>query len=565
MDQLKTILSRIDGRGYKAYKDIQGRYDFQRFRLFVDYVQGDPFASPSRIRVQIPQSIARYPEEWFKEPHRRVALEDWICRVWAQKTRRFSGGSGTGKSGLIAVDIPGQEILSRTAVVVNRRFVEVRITVGLPARGRQVLGQKAIEMLCRHLPQLVEEGIPIQQLDTQAIEKRMCLVDNQQAIRKKLAKEGWISFVADGAILPRESGISDRPLKTASVVPFYAPESMATTIEVPHGKPLRGMVVSRGITLIVGGGFHGKSTLLQALERGVYDHIAEDGREYVLTIDTALKVRSEDGRRVEKVNISPFINNLPFGKDTLRFSTEDASGSTSQATNIIEGIEAGANALLIDEDTSATNFMIRDRRMQQLVAKGKEPITPFIDKVRQLYEEKGISSILVLGGSGDYFDVADSVMMMDEYQVVDVTDKAKRIAQENVMERVVEGGDSFGEGSKRIPLAKGFDPSKGRKEKVDAKGLKTIFFGNSSLDLSGLEQLVDPSQTRSLAELLRMMSKRVDGEKNLVMLLDELYKEIDEKGLDILSPFQGHPGDFALPRKLEVAGAINRLRTLWVK
>ncbi|SDX49893.1 Predicted ATPase of the ABC class [Marininema mesophilum] len=565
MDQLKKTISRIDGRGYKAYKEIQGEYDFPGFRLFFDYVQGDPFASPSRIRVRVPQSQVGYPEAWFKEPHRRVALEDWIARVWAENTRRysFSGYSGTGKSGLIAVDSPGQEILPRTAVVVTKSFVEVRLTIGLPARGRQVLGQKAEEMLCRFIPELVEGGIPLQKLDPEAVEERMRLVDNQQAIRQHIEKNNWVAFIADGAVLPRVSGISDRPLRE-SVVPFYAPDSMAITLEVPHGRPIRGMVVESGITLIVGGGYHGKSTLLQALERGVYDHVAGDGREYVITTANALKVRAEDGRRVEKVNISPFINNLPFHKDTLRFSTEDASGSTSQATNIIEGLEGKATSLLIDEDTSATNFMIRDGRMQRLVAKGKEPITPFIDKVRQLYEEWEVSSVLVLGGSGDYFEVADRVIMMDEYRPVDVTEDAKRIAEHHMNERIEEGGTSFGELSSRVPLTQGLDPSKGRREKVDAKGLSTILFGTTTVDLSGLEQLVDSSQTRALAELLRNLRKEADGRK-LMEIIDVLYDQIDLHGLDILSSFKGHPGDLALPRKLELVGAINRLRTLRVK
>ncbi|MFC4075864.1 ABC-ATPase domain-containing protein [Salinithrix halophila] len=567
LDRLRQILNRIDGRGYKAYKDLQGEYDFPGFRLYIDYVQGDPFAAPSRIRVRIPQARVRYPREWFEEPHRRIALEDWINRIWSQKTNRYAFNvKGTGKSGLITVDRPGQEILPRTAVVVNERFVEIRITIGLPASGRRVLGRKAEEMLCRDLPRLVDEALPKETLDPTAVEDRMQLVDNQQAIRRILEEKGWIAFVADESLLPRESGVSDRPLQSGKVVKFRAPESLAVTLELPHGNSLRGMAIPEGITLIVGGGYHGKSTLLQALERGVYDHVAGDGREYVITSDTAVKVRAEDGRRVEKVNISPFINNLPFNRDTVRFSTEDASGSTSQATNIIESLEAGASCLLIDEDTSATNFMIRDGRMQKLVAKGKEPITPFIDKVRQLYEERGVSSVLVLGGSGDYFEVADRVIMMDEYLPREVTQEAKAIAHSHRNDRTVEGGITFGEITPRIPLGQGFDPSKGRKEKVDAKGLTTILFGNSAVDLSGLEQLVDLSQTRALADLMRKLGKQADGKKRLTDLIDNLYEEIDRSGLDTISPFRGqHPGDLALPRKLELAAAVNRLRTLRVK
>jgi predicted ABC-class ATPase len=567
LQRLKQLLSRIDGKGYKAYKDIQGEYDFPGFRLYVDYVQGDPFASPSRLRVRMPMERAAYPKVWFREKHRRIALEDWILRRWSRQTERHSFEvKGTGKSGLIRVDQPGQEILERTGVVVNDRYVEVRVTVGLPAQGRRVLGRKAEEMLCRQLPQLAEAALPYSTLDPDGVEARMKLVDNQRAIRRALAQKGWVAFVANGSVLPRESGISDKPLSQGSIVSFVSPPSLEAVVEVPYGQPIRGMAVPKGITLIVGGGYHGKSTLLKALERGVYDHVAGDGREYVLTDPEAIKVRSEDGRRVEKVNISPFINNLPFGRDTHRFSTDDASGSTSQATNIMEALEMGATCLLVDEDTSATNFMIRDGRMQRLVAKGKEPITPFIDKVRQLAEEKGTSSVLVLGGSGDYFDVADTVIMMDEYRPVDVTVEAKKIASAQADERMREGGGSFGPVTPRHLLKEGFNPQKGRKEKVDAKGRHHILFGTTAVDLSGLEQLVDTSQTRAIAEMMRWIGRRADGKTDLKALIDALYREIDAEGLDVISPFRGqHPGDLALPRKLELAGAVNRLRTLRVR
>ncbi|SMO93075.1 ABC-ATPase domain-containing protein [Melghirimyces algeriensis] len=567
MKRLQQTLSRIDGKGYKAYKDLQGEYHFPRFQLFIDYVQGDPFAAPSRVRVRMPQSEAKYRSKWYDTPHRKVALEDWIARVWTKKANRYSFRvKGTGKSGLIRVDQPGQEILNRTAVVVTKEYVEVRVTVGLPAQGRRVLGRKAEDMLCDYLVRLVDEAIPAESIDPKGVEERMKLVDNQQGIRQYLKKNGWIAFVANGSVLPRKSGVSDQPLQGNHVVKFQAPQSLEDVVEVPHGPPIRGMVIRDGITLIVGGGYHGKSTLLNALERGVYDHIAGDGREYVITDTDAVKVRAEDGRRVEKVNISPFINNLPFGRDTIRFSTEDASGSTSQATNIMESLEMGASCLLIDEDTSATNFMIRDGRMQKLVAKGKEPITPFIDKVRQLYENMGTSSILVLGGSGDYFDVADTVIMMDEYLPYEVTQRAKEVAQAQSNNRVREGGEAFGDVTPRSILANGFDPRKGKKEKVDAKGLHSIQFGTETVDLSGVEQLVDVSQTRAIAEIMRLIGKKANGQKSLRELIEDVYQTIEKKDLDVISPFQGqHPGDLALPRKEEVAAAINRLRTLKVQ
>jgi predicted ABC-class ATPase len=315
----------------------------------------------------------------------------------------------------------------------------------------------------------------------------------------------------------------------------------------------------------VGGGFHGKSTLLQAIERGVYNHLPGDGREWVVTGRKAVKVRAENGRNVQKVNIEPFIGQLPMAKETKGFSTENASGSTSQAANILEALEVGAKVLLVDEDTSATNFMIRDQRMQALVAKDKEPITPFVDKVRKLYEDLKVSSILVMGGSGDYFDVADTVIMMDNYVPQCVTQRAKEIAREQVSRRLNEGGPSFGAVTARKPLASSFDPRRGKGDlKIDAKGPATVLFGRTTIDLTCLEQLVDMSQTRAVGYLINYYARRyLDQSADLFEGLRMAFADLDEKGLDVLIPYK--VGDLALPRIFEVAGAINRMRTLQVR
>ncbi|MFV9511506.1 ABC-ATPase domain-containing protein [Tepidibacillus sp. LV47] len=566
MQHLKEKLKQINGKGYKAYKEIQGTYQGEGFLLHIDHVQGDPFASPSRIRVEIPIRLTHIQKDWYHSLSRKIALTDYFTREVAKRIDDFNPIiNGTGKSGLIAIDRPGQEILPRTSVYIDEKKVEVRLSVGLPAQGRRILGLEAIQLLCEDIPRLVKKGIL--QIDQNKLTKHLQLTDQQQAIRQFMAEHGYISFIANGSILPRKSGISDLPLKGKEVIPFQSPKSLEIEIPIPHGNPIRGMAIPEGVTLIVGGGYHGKSTLLKGIERGVYNHIAGDGREFVLTNPTAIKIRAEDGRRIEKVNISPFINHLPFGKDTIRFSTENASGSTSQAANIIEALEMGSQVLLIDEDTSATNFMIRDGRMQELIEKEKEPITPFIDKVKQLYEEYHVSTILVIGGSGDYFDVADQVIMMNEYQPYDVTEKAKEIATRKRTNRKQEGGQSFGEITPRIILKESFNASKGKKEKVEAKGLSKIIYGRNEIDLSLVEQLVDPSQTQTIAYMIKYLADHfIDSSTPLASLLDQLYQIIEQKGLEVISPYYGkHPGDLAMPRKFEVAAAINRLRTLKVK
>jgi predicted ABC-class ATPase len=562
---LRGILQRIDGRGYKAYKDIKGEYDFAEFALIIDHVQGDPFADPSRVRVRLDQKIARFPEDTRESKSREIALRDFLTRRFFEAARKFTkGNKGTGKSGVILIDRPGQEILERTSAFVADDYVEARFVMGLPAFGRKIAGRHAEAMFFEELPAIVKASLLFANLSRDDLYRHIETAEDADSLRDKLDEMGLVAFVADGSILPRASGINPLPMKEGTIIPFESPESLKVEIKLPNHGAIKGMGIPKGVTLIVGGGYHGKSTLLRALELGVYNHIPGDGREYVVTNPATMKIRAEDGRRIEKVNISPFINNLPFGKGTADFSTDDASGSTSQAANIIEMIEVGGTVLLIDEDTSATNFMIRDHRMQELVSKDKEPITPFIDKIRQLYRERGISTVLAIGGSGDYFDVADRVICMIEYRPFEVTEEARKIAEKYSAERTPEGGESFGESSERIPLAKSFDPSRGKREvKISSKGLQSIAFGTHTIDMGALEQLVDMSQTRAIGDAIHFATGFMEGEKTLKAIVDAVLQKIEEKGLDVLD--NRLVGNYAAFRGLELAAAINRLRTLKVK
>jgi len=561
---LESTLRRIDGRGYKAYKDIEGSYRFPSHTLHIDHVQGDPFAAPSRVRLVVPQSTAGFAEDLFSTPPRSRALCDFLTRAVSRACEESSRRAGTGKSGLIAVDRPGQEVLERTSVNVSSAEVEARIVVGLPASGRRVRGRDATRILIDEIPEIVRRSLVAASLDANDLRWHVETVDDQTALRNALKEAKLVAFVGDGSVLPRRSGVDPRPMGEGAVV-FESPPSLRREFALPNAGLVTGMGVPEGVTLIVGGGYHGKSTFLAALELGVYDHAPGDGRERVATVVDAVKIRAEDGRSVKGVDISPFITNLPFGRDTTDFSTDDASGSTSQAANIAEALEYGTSLLLIDEDTSATNFMVRDHRMQELVAKDKEPITPFIDKVRQMHEELGVSTILVVGGVGDYFDVADTVIMMDSYLPVDVTDGARAIAAKYAAERRPEGGEAFGRVSSRAPIPQSLDPRRGRRpEKVDAKGLSTILFGRTPLDLAALEQLVTVSQTHAIGDALVLMMKRfMDGRRTVAQVLDLLEAEFDENGLDALSRFR--LGSYARPRRQEVAAALNRLRTLRIE
>ncbi len=562
-EDLRRILARIDGRGYKVYKDIAGAYDFDNFLLIIDHVQGDPFATPSRIRVQVDQNKAGFPSDLFSNKIRAVALQDYLTRKFATAIRSIvRGNRGIGGSGRISVDTPGQEVLERTSCLINKERVEVRFALGLPAEGRTILGRQAEEMFFGEVPRIVERSLMYESLPAEEGKSHVNIVEDQEFIRNLLIERNSVCFLGNGSLLPRRSGVDDRPLERGDqTVLLQSPPELQAEVETLHHGKIRGMVIPPGVTLIVGGGFHGKSTLLNAIEKGVYPHVPGDGREHTVSHPASVKVRAEDGRAIEKVDLRPFINNLPLGRDTARFSTDNASGSTSQAANILEVLEVGAKVLLVDEDTSATNFMIRDRRMQELVFKEKEPITPFIDRVKQLYRDHGVSTVLVMGGSGDYFEVADTVIMMDSYLPQEVTRRVREIVSEYPALRKPEAGGEIGVHS-RIPLTESFDPRRGNREvKIEAKGQQTIVYGRTAIDISQVAQVVDESQTRAIGDLIHYCARHYFS-RGLALSdgLQNAMADLEQNGLDILSPFKR--GDYAKPRLFEVAAAINRMRTL---
>jgi predicted ABC-class ATPase len=485
--RLQQTLTAIDGKGYGAYKEIAGLYDFGEFTLYVDYVQGDPFAAPSRFRAVFPQAVAQLPRELLTPDIRRIASADFLNRLLSKRLKAGSRPRGSGKSGLLRILEPGQQILERTSLVIDTSgAVTARFRVGLPASGRRALGREAAEMLLAAIPDALRAVLAPATQELERLRQHATLAEDSAALREQLESKGLVSFVPDGAILPRRSGIDDRPLSTEQAIVFMAPQELRVSLRAPNRGDIAGMGIPRGITLIVGGGYHGKSTLLRAIEKGIYDHVGGDGRELAVTLPGALKIRAEDGRSVVCVDISNFIAGLPRGEDTARFSTANASGSTSQAAAISEALEVGANCLLVDEDTSATNFMIRDARMQALIADADEPITPFIDRARQLYDELGVSTVLVVGGAGDYFDVADTVIGMRKYLPTDLSLKARRIAEQFRTERAHEGGP-WTALRQRVPDPRSIDARKGRKPasikvQTPTRGL----FGNQELDLTAL-------------------------------------------------------------------------------
>ncbi len=563
--ELRQEIRRIDRKGYPAYKDLAGSWAFPKYTLSIDHVQGDPFAAPSKVSIWVSGRRSGFPGELYSTAERRIAFEDGLVRAFSEEAARFSfRAHGSGKSGLIGCSRPGQEILERTACHVDPASGDIvmRMEIGFPANGRSISAGELIRILFEYLPAISERTLFRHREDEAKKRAAAELADDQAFLRRYLLENDLVAFVANGSVLPRESGVSQRPLQKA--VPFRSPGEMEVTIRLPHRGEVSGMGIAKGITLIVGGGYHGKSTLLEALERGVYNHIAGDGRELVITEETAVKIRAEDGRRICGTDISMFINNLPSGTDCRRFYSDNASGSTSQAANTIEAIEAGCRTFLIDEDTCATNFMLRDALMAKVVSEEKEPITPFIARARDLYEKEGISTVLVAGSSGAYFRIADRVIQMDEYVPREITEKARAAAL------------SFGPGNElpesswpgtpvfdRVPARAKNRESGQRRAKSKVMGKDSFSINRENVDLRGLAQIADTEQVQALAQCLKVLEAEIfDGKRTVREALALLESRIGQEGLTALSDTRRNVPAMAMPRRQEIFQCVNRYRSL---
>lgn len=571
-EELRSLLRSIDHKGYPAYKTLAGEWKFPKFVLGIDHVQGDPFASPSALRVEIPVKETGIPEEYYHQSCTRIAVQDFLTRGLGRAFEEYNfKAKGSGKSGLLSISHCGQEILERSACQIGKKLV-VRFWVGLPAFGRTIHAGEADRILFEFLPKCMENSLFYARINKKKLEQAVFLAEDQQAVRKFLEKEHLAAFVANGAVLPRKSGVSDLPLKES--VAFQAPASMERKVELPHRGLVKGMAIPHGITLIVGGGYHGKSTLLEAIQAGVYNHIEGDGRELVITDSTAVKQRAEDGRSVKNVDISLFINDLPNRKNTSCFTTEDASGSTSQAAGVVESMEAESKLFLVDEDTSATNFMVRDEFMKQVISKEKEPITPFIERLRDLYEKAGISTIMVAGSSGDFFHVADKVLLMNCYQVVDITEQVRRLCEERPKFKLQAREFCMPEFQRILPRYQRFEKSgksNGRGDvskrtgyqehmKVKSNGLEEFSLDRETVNVRYLEQIVDSEQTTALAYLLRFgLEQGLDGKRTVRETVQLIMDTLEEKGWEALCSSYV-PCGLAIPRKQELYACLNRFR-----
>lgn len=564
--ELETLLMSINRKSYPAYKELKGSYIFPGFQLNIEHVQGDPFASPSRVSIYLKRSQANFPEEYYESKHKRIALQDYLIRKFANAVNQYAfQAKGSGKSGLIRVSRCGQEVLERSALGITNGELLVRFEVGFPANGRTINALELKKIFFEYLPSIVRKTLYYKNCRKDELKAVIELAEDQQFIREELKKRDLVAFIANGSILPRESGISQKPMR--GCIKFQSPKTMEVEMNLPNHGIIYGMGISRGITLIVGGGYHGKSTLLQAIERGIYNHVAGDGREYVVTCEDAVKVRAEDGRAVTHVNISPFINDLPNKKDTRDFSTEDASGSTSQAANVVEAVQAGSKLLLIDEDTCATNFMVRDELMQKIVSGDKEPITPFTQQAREMYEKLGVSVVMVAGSSGAYFYIADHILQMDNYQTLDITEHVKNVIEKEKSSVEKENKISVTElfNSSVLPRTLKADVVEKKHGQIKIKqfGNNGFSIGRTEVDLKYLEQLTDVEQTTTLGHCLKMLVAEMEKKpQNMDELVDNLWKKIQFKGFSSLFEEKYLPVDLAQVRKIDIYMCVNRYRGL---
>lgn len=557
----QKILAAIDRKGYKAYKTLQGKsFAFGPFTVKFEHVQGDPFAFPSRISVKVSLSDAGFAPSCFDTELRRLAFEDHLLRILHDGIGRIGVKiRGSGKSGVVRIQAPGQKVLKRDAVRVQGNTLTCILFAGLPAEGRTVLGKECLRLFAEGLAPLWVRSLLAASLDLSSLQRSLDTLEDYEALKEELKNHGWAAFVANGSLLPRRSGVSDCPLEKGGIV-FSAPEDLSARVRLPHGGWIEGMPVPRGITLIVGGGFHGKSTLLRAIQGAVYPHVAGDGRERIATVPSAVKIRAEDGRPVHGVNVSGFMDRLPLVDSTENFSTQSASGSTSQAVNILEAIESGSEFLLMDEDTCATNFMIRDARMQALIPSSLEPITPLLDRVGEVYETLRVSTLLVMGGSGDYFDAAHHVIAMEEFRPRLVTSHARKIAHDSPVKRRREIRFPFPPVTHRRTDPNRLQFSRGKKDCViQTQRLLALTMGTHEVDTRYLEQLVEEGQLEMCGWILRRLKTLLEtGTSSNREGLERIFADIKKEGFEAATP--SNHGLLALPRIQETLAVLNRLR-----
>ena len=566
MKALYQKIRTLNGKNYGLYKSLAEKpWDFGDFVLEFLHVQGDPYAPASRVTIRAKLQILGYAAEWGGSFERRLALSDFLHRKLSQLVQE----KYPDKDAAVIFDVAGPEMLVRNSLWIDNGELRACLQVKLPGEGRKIQAELAAEILTMVLPDLVSAGLYYDRSDEGALQEHYRVLTERKEILSQLDAQGLCAFVPDGAVLPRASGLSEMPLEKA--IPFVAPEEMAATLNV-CGREIRGMGIPKGISVITGGAFHGKSTLLQALTRSVYPHIPGDGREGIVIDETALRIGVEDGRSVRCTDLSMFVRDLPGGVSTKNFNTLSASGSTSEAANLLEAMEAGSQTFLIDEDSSAVNFLIRDVRVRKLLGDDREPLIPLTDRIKEL-AAAGFSFILVAGACGDYLDLADNIIVMANYKAevpqAKVTEPAE-VTQVKATELAkVPQPRAFA--TYMHPLQKSVRPTSAveRQVKVKLAGDTLLQIGFLVSDTSRLNTLVDKQQRFGagflLLNLLQNAASNTDADssgntaaQSVAGVAQKLCESIKNVGFRNLP--QGMSREMSLPRPVDIACVAFRLR-----
>ena len=575
--QLKMLIASLENAPYHKIQSLRGRFQFPHYTFQFLRIQGSPGANPASIaNLSIPIKASGLPEQSLATSFAQLALADFLIRRFNQGIVKFvqqnRGKDGSGSFHTIELS---QKMLQRDCVLFSKNSIELRFIFSLPANGsggRQFDAKQTWLMFEQELSPLVDFTFfyhGYSEASQNLLNKFLAVQKNRQAIKHYMKKNGLCVFISNGALLPRLSGIDDKPDLAEKIEKFQSPKTLLVEIPLHENSTIKGMGIKQGITCITGGGYHGKSTLLQAILAGVYAHIPGDGREYIVTRDDAVFTRAEEGRSIRQVNISPFIRQLPNGKKTENFSTDNASGSTSQAASIVEAIELQSHLLLFDEDSCATNFLYRDELIKKILDKKNEPIKPLYTCIRSLWKQHKISMIFVVGGLGSFLQKADTCLLMDNYQCKDITGKARK----SLGEIIEEDQDHLIFSSNRPLSSQNFDPSytNQRLKKtipIRIKDLRNaprqLEYGMDLINLEALPQIAEAPQMRSIGYCLLTIKQQMCDNSNkpqtIYDWLQWLTKKLDQEGLPCLQTT--YPGLSSRPRLYEIAAAINRIRSL---
>ena len=547
-DAFRLLLREIDGSPYARYGRLVGVHALPPFELEVERIPADPFAGPARIQLRLPLQSTGIPAELLRSPLQRLAVEDFLTRGAAEALRDLFGRAGTMPpgSGRLLIEPPGPAVLARTTCRVTEAAVALRLSADLPARGRQALGLQAEVLLAETLLRLGTATLTVSRRRLESLRAHVAAVVDHAAIQEALATRGLVAFVADGARPGRDPG-GLGPHREA--LPFHAPESSAVTLVLPHAGSVRGLGIPAGVTLLVGPAFHGKSALLSALVASVRPHPPGDGRERIAVLPTALAVRAEAGRAIRRLDLSAFLLDLPGGGPVADVTTDDAPAALAQAAAVVEAVEAGSTLLLVDEDAAAPGFLVRDARMQRLAPRPPGSLVTLLERVRALSEKLSVSTLIATAGAGDYLEVADTVLRVQDFALEDVTAQAREIARATASMRLAE------------PLPELVPPS--RREGARAMpglragpaGARSVRLGDEILDLAALDGFTESGEVRALAHRLARIAARLGpGVTPAEAVVQDAAEAVDAAGEDL-----------AEPRTVDVYAALVRWRGLQLK